>query len=353
MAGILLERLTKRYGPVAAVDRVDLEIGEGEFFALVGPSGCGKTSLLRLIAGLDRADFGSIRIGDVDATAMPPWSRPANTVFQSYALFPHLTVAANVAYGLVREGMARGAIDARVAEMLDLVQLSGLETRKPHQLSGGQRQRVALARALAKLPRVLLLDEPMAALDQGLRDATRRQLLALQRRLGITFVLVTHDQEEALAVADRLAVMRAGRIAQLGTPRGVYDAPADRQVAAFLGRAALIDGAVVAIVDGLAEIDAGPLGRLAGRAAPGLSRGGAATLVLRPEHLRLARGASAPGLDAVAGHAAFHGETVSLGAVLGDGREIAVSLASRDPCPAPGTPLRLGWDPVAAPVVPS
>jgi putrescine transport system ATP-binding protein len=353
MAGILLERLTRRYGPVAAVDRVDLAIGEGEFFALVGPSGCGKTSLLRLIAGLDRADAGTIRIGDLDATDLPPWSRPVNTVFQSYALFPHLSVAANVAYGLVREGMARASIAARVAEMLDLVQLAGLEDRKPHQLSGGQRQRVALARALAKLPRVLLLDEPMAALDQGLRDATRRQLLALQRRLGITFVLVTHDQEEALAVADRLAVMRAGRIAQLGTPRGVYDAPADRQVAAFLGRAALIDGRVAAIADGRAELDAGPLGRLAGRPAQGLSAGSAATLVLRPEHLRLGAAPGSQGLDAVAGHAAFHGETVSLGAILADGREIAVSLASRDPCPAPGTRLSLTWDPAAAPVVPA
>ena len=353
MAGIVLERLAKRYGPVAAVADVDLSIGEGEFFALVGPSGCGKTSLLRLIAGLDRPDSGRIRIGELDATELPPWSRPVNTVFQSYALFPHLCVADNVAYGLVRAGLAREAIARRVEEMLALVQLSGFAGRKPHQLSGGQRQRVALARALARLPRVLLLDEPMAALDRGLRDETRRQLLALQRRLAITFVLVTHDQEEALAVADRLAVMRAGRIAQLGSPRAVYEAPADRQVAAFLGRAALIDGVVAAIEEGRAIVDAGPLGRLAGRAAAGLVPGAAATLVLRPEHLRLDGPPGSPGLGAVAGHAAFHGETVSLGARLADGREVAVSLASRAICPAPGTALRLAWDPATAPVVPS
>ena len=279
MSTVALQGLRKHFGPIAAVDGIDLTIASGEFFALLGGSGCGKTTLLRTIAGLETPDAGRILIGDLDATALPPWSRPVNTVFQSYALFPHLNVAANVGYGLVRERLPRTQIATRVREMLALVQLTGLEDRRPHQLSGGQRQRVALARALAKLPQILLLDEPMAALERGLREETRAQLVRVQRRLGITFVLVTHDQEEAMALADRLAVMRAGRIAQIGTPREVYDAPADRGVAAFLGRAALIDGAVVARDGSAVVIDGGALGMLRGRAVGDLAKGSAACLV--------------------------------------------------------------------------
>jgi putrescine transport system ATP-binding protein len=343
MAGIVLERLAKRFGPVVAVDAVDLEIASGAFFALLGPSGCGKTTLLRLIAGLEAPDSGRLRIGDLDATRLPPWSRPVNTVFQSYALFPHMSVAANVGYGLVRAGMPKAEIATRVREMLALVQLTGLDERRPHQLSGGQRQRVALARALAKLPQILLLDEPMAALDRSLREETRQQLLRIQRRLGITFVLVTHDQEEALALADRLAVMRAGRFAQIGSPRAVYDAPVDRDVAAFLGRAALIDGDVLEVADGIATLDAGALGRLQGRACAGVGRGTRATLVLRPDQLRLEPPGIAGGLQARAAHASFMGESVSLTATIADGRDVVVSLPPSAVCPPPDSAVTLAW----------
>ncbi len=352
MSTVALEGIRKRFGPIAAVDGVDLTIASGEFFALLGGSGCGKTTLLRMIAGLETPDAGRILIGDLDATALPPWSRPVNTVFQSYALFPHLSVGANVGYGLVRERLPRSDIAKRVREMLALVQLTDLEDRRPHQLSGGQRQRVALARALAKLPQILLLDEPMAALDRGLREETRAQLVRVQRQLGITFVLVTHDQEEAMALADRVGVMRAGRIAQLGSPRDVYEAPADRGVAAFLGRAALIDGPVLGRDGASTVIDGGALGRLRGRTVRELAAGSAACLVLRPEHLRLV----APGegsLRGIAGHAAFLGESVALDVTLETGLDVTVSLPARAAHPALDAPVGLRWDESACVVVPA
>ncbi len=348
---VALEGIRKRFGPIAAVDGVDLTIASGEFFALLGGSGCGKTTLLRMIAGLESPDAGRILIGDLDATALAPWSRPVNTVFQSYALFPHLSVAANVGYGLVRERLARADIAKRVREMLALVQLTGFEDRRPHQLSGGQRQRVALARALAKLPQILLLDEPMAALDRGLREETRAQLVRVQRQLGITFVLVTHDQEEAMALADRVGVMRAGRIAQLGSPRDVYDAPADRGVAAFLGRAALIDGQVLGRDGSTTVIDGGALGRLRGRTVRELAAGSVACLVLRPEHLRLV----APGegaLRGTVGRAAFLGESVALDVTLETGLDVTVSLPARTIHPARDTTVGLRWDESACVIVP-
>ena len=251
---IRLENVSKAYGGVQAVDGVSLEIRAGEFFALLGPSGCGKTTLLRLIAGLETPDSGRVIIDGADVTQTPPWRRPVNTVFQSYALFPHMTVAGNIAFGLKQDGLARAAIDERVEDMLDLVQLGGLGGRKPDQLSGGQRQRVALARSLAKQPKALLLDEPLAALDRKLRERMQTELCAIQRRLGLAFVFVTHDQDEAMSMAHRLVVMRNGRIEQEGAPRDVYERPASRYVADFLGRANLVGGRVLGRVDSFIRI---------------------------------------------------------------------------------------------------
>ena len=237
---VRIEGLTRRFGPIVAVDRVDLEIARGELFALLGGSGCGKTTLLRMLAGFETPDEGRLFIDGQDMTDVPPYRRPVNMMFQSYALFPHMDVAANVGYGLRRDGVKGPEIAERVAEILKLVHLQDHAKRKPSQLSGGQRQRVALARALVKRPKLLLLDEPLAALDRKLREATRFEMVRLQEQLGLTFVMVTHDQEEAMSMATRLAVMNAGRIAQIGTPHEVYEHPASRFVADFIGIANII-----------------------------------------------------------------------------------------------------------------
>ncbi len=237
---VRIEGLTRRFGPIVAVDRVDLEIARGELFALLGGSGCGKTTLLRMLAGFETPDEGRLFIDGQDMTDVPPYRRPVNMMFQSYALFPHMDVAANVGYGLRRDGVKAPEIAARVAEILKLVHLEDHARRKPSQLSGGQRQRVALARALVKRPKLLLLDEPLAALDRKLRESTRFEMVRLQEQLGLTFVMVTHDQEEAMSMATRLAVMNAGRIAQIGTPHEVYEHPASRFVADFIGIANII-----------------------------------------------------------------------------------------------------------------
>ena len=241
--------VTRRFGSVAAVDDVDLEVRPGEFLSLLGPSGCGKTTTLRLIAGFERPDEGEVRIGGRDVSRLPAYKRNVNTVFQSYALFPHLSVLDNVAYGLKQRGLGRAERRARAVEMLELVHLSGFETRKPRQLSGGQQQRVALARALVMHPQVLLLDEPLGALDLKVRKRLQIELKRIQEEIGITFVYVTHDQEEALAMSNRVAVMNAGRIEQLGAPSDIYDHPATEFVAAFIGDTNFVrvDGRRVAI----------------------------------------------------------------------------------------------------------
>ncbi len=234
----------KRFGKFTAVDRLSLDIWAGEFIALLGPSGCGKTTLLRMLAGFETPDSGRILLDGNDIAQVLPHQRPVNMMFQNYALFPHLTVRDNIAFGLKRAAMPRPDIDTRVAEMVALVRLEGLEKRKPDQLSGGQKQRVALARSLARRPRVLLLDEPLAALDKKLRESTQAELTQLQRRLGTTFIIVTHDQEEAMTVADRIAVMDSGRLEQVATPRQLYEAPLSRWIAEFVGEVNIAEGGI-------------------------------------------------------------------------------------------------------------
>jgi putrescine transport system ATP-binding protein len=283
------ERITKRFAGVTALADVSLDIHEGEFFALLGPSGCGKTTLLRLLAGFETPDEGRILLDGHDIASTPPHRRPVNMMFQSYALFPHLTVEGNIAFGLKQEGLPRDDIKTRVAEMLALVRLEGLSARKPHQLSGGQRQRVALARSLVKRPRLLLLDEPLAALDKKLRGETQFELMRLQQKLGLTFIIVTHDQQEAMTVADRIAVMDHGRLAQVATPPEIYEQPNSRWVADFIGEVNLIEGRVVEALSTVTVIASAEAGSLRAAATADAKPGDAVAVAVRPEKVRLSR----------------------------------------------------------------
>ena len=339
MARLELNNLSKRYGDHAVVAGVTLDVADGEFLVLLGPSGCGKTTTLRMIAGFVEPSHGAVRIGAIDVTYLPPWRRNTGMVFQSYALFPHMTVAENVAFGLEMRKLTKPEIAARAREALRLVQLDAYADRLPRQLSGGQQQRVALARVLAIRPDVLLLDEPLSNLDAKLREEVRVEIRELQRQLGLTTVMVTHDQEEALTVADRLVVMADGEIRQIGSQRDLYERPANRFVAGFVGRSTVLQGRVTA--PGQFETDGGlrlqsPAGGLAGQA----------TLVLRPERISLG---AVSGMDNhLSGKVEFVsylGDVLELHVRLSSADRLVVQLANRGdtPVPAIGDTVAVGW----------
>jgi putrescine transport system ATP-binding protein len=293
---IEFRHVTKRFSDFVAVDDLSLVIYEREFFALLGPSGCGKTTLMRMVAGFEEPTEGAVLLDGQDLAGVPPYRRPTNMMFQSYALFPHMSVEQNIGFGLRQDRMPKAEIAERVEEMLNLVKLKPFARRKPHQLSGGQRQRVALARSLAKKPKVLLLDEPLGALDKKLREETQFELIDLQQKLGLTFLIVTHDQEEAMTVADRIAVMNHGRIVQVATPAEIYEQPNSRYVADFIGNVNLIEGKVAAIASGATRIEAPEAGVVVEvDQAVEAKVGDQVWFAIRPEKVRISLDAPLPG----------------------------------------------------------
>jgi spermidine/putrescine transport system ATP-binding protein len=351
---IAIERVSKRFGDVVAVDDVTFAVRRGEFFSVLGPSGCGKTTMLRMIAGFEAATTGVLRLDGVDVSGVPPYRRSVNTVFQSYALFPHLTVFDNVAFGPRVRGMGRGELGRRVRRMLDVVRLGDLTDRKPSQLSGGQRQRVALARALVNEPSALLLDEPLSALDLELRRQMQIELKRIQRDVGVTFVCVTHDQEEALTMSDRIAVMRGGRLEQVGAPEEVYDAPASAFVARFIGTANLLDVRVEVVVGERATVRfvGGRRGEVA-TGGRGFAAGEPALVMVRPQRLRLLAAEPAPdvvALPVVCTGLVFQGAVLRCELEDAAGRALVahVEAARRDPDLRTGAALWLAWPPDAA-----
>jgi spermidine/putrescine ABC transporter ATP-binding subunit len=346
--GVTLTGIVKWYGDVAAVQGIDLEVRPGEMVSLLGPSGCGKTTTLRMIAGLEEPDAGEIRIGDRRANEIPVWRRNIGMVFQNYALFPHKSVAENIAYGLVMRRVAKAEIATRVDDVMRLVQLSGLGERTPSQLSGGQRQRVALARAIITRPDVLLFDEPLAALDRKLREQMQVEIKLLQREVGITTVFVTHDQDEALTLSDRIVVMDHGRIVQTGTPSEIYESPISHFVSDFIGMMNALRGTVVrSDADGLAVRLLGgqdvPVPH-AGPATPGT----AIELMLRPEKVLL-NPEAAPGITRVGGtvgHIVYMGPITYLHVAIGGGANMLAMRpngAGAPPMPTHGASVTLGW----------
>jgi putrescine transport system ATP-binding protein len=331
---VRIEGLSKRFGDFLAVDRVDLRIYKGELFSILGASGCGKTTLLRMLAGLERPSAGRIVIDGVDVTDVPPYERPVNMMFQSYALFPHMTVEQNVGYGLRKEGVPAREIRERVAEMLHLVRLSELARSRPAQISGGQSQRVALARALIKRPKVLLLDEPLAALDKKLREHTQFELAGVQDRLGVTFIVVTHDQEEAMTLSTRIAVMEAGRFVQIGTPGEIYENPNSRFVADFVGNINLLEGVVEERAGEEALVRCEELGAaIRVRYEGELAVGARVCLALRPEKILISKepppGNDRPTIPGVVFDLAYFGNHSLYRVQTAGGKIVEVSAQNR------------------------
>jgi spermidine/putrescine transport system ATP-binding protein len=352
-ADVELDRLTVRYGDVTAVENLSLTVERGEFFSFLGPSGCGKTTILRAISGFVAPSAGTVRIGGRDMHGIDPNRRPTALIFQSLALFPMMTVAENIGYGLRVRGIARAERAARVERLLDLVALAGMGGKRIDALSGGQQQRVAIARALAVEPQVLLLDEPLSALDLKLRQHMREELRAIQRRVGLTFIYITHDQGEALTMSDRIAVMQRGRVEQVGDARSIYEAPETAFVAGFVGESNALPGRVVQVADGEAMVET-TLGRLRGRNPRGLAPGAAAMLFVRPEFLRPVLAAENE-CEAEAADFAYEGSITHVGFRTADGTRLRVLLgaAARQDVPARGARARLGFAARDAVVLPA
>jgi spermidine/putrescine transport system ATP-binding protein len=352
-AAIGLDGVSKRFGRLAAVDDVTFEIGEGEFFSLLGPSGCGKTTTLRMVAGFERPDAGRIVLQGNDVTTVPANKRPLNMVFQQYALFPHMSVYDNVAFGLRVKGVPRRDHGGRVKEMLRIVELEGLERRRPRQLSGGQQQRVALARALVNSPAALLLDEPLGALDVKLRKQMQLQLKAIQHDLGTTFVYVTHDQEEALAMSDRIAVMNHGRVEQIGRPREIYERPSTAFVADFIGSLNAFDLRIDEFVGDMAVMRLGESERVVVPVGDGHGPGEVLRVAVRPERVLIAPAGSAldggSRLEGTIAEIVFLGMYTQFHVDTGAGRLVAHRLADDALMPLePGSRVALSWEPEQA-----
>jgi iron(III) transport system ATP-binding protein len=356
MVSVTLDQVTKRFDCVLAVDRVSLEVKEGEFFFLLGPSGCGKTTLLRMIAGFYEPEGGRVVFGDRDVTDVPPNERNTGMVFQNYALWPHMTVRKNVEYGLSMRGVTRSEMDTRVNRSLDMVQMSPYADRAPNQLSGGQQQRVALARALVIEPNVVLMDEPLSNLDARLRLEMRQQILDLQREIGTTMIYVTHDQKEALAMSDRMAVMDTGHIVQVGTARDLYQQPQSRFLADFIGEINFIMGTVAELGD-IAVVDTA-LGQIRGCVSgDGVQRGDVVLCAIRPEGLEFVDGEPGPGENAVSGevrHTVYLGEVEQYLVDLVDGTPLkVVEYDSVNPRAQRGDTVRLQFSPSKVVILPA